>query len=210
MVTSNLNDPDDLLAYLSRPLRAIRDGYDHGASYADTILGQRSPHDDHFWAHAARWQARQYLDTATKEGWQLGRQLPNTGVELRCGPTVLRVLRRYQGGPPPPGSSKARLGYYAQEYTPEPVLALVWSDGVQLPDSCNLIVDWALGKNKHLSLALSKPIGVWKFKGQPKLEWRREVFFDPADEPRFMTGDETLEVPRYDETELGSGEEDQA
>lgn len=209
MVTSltppNLNDPTDLLLYLSKPLRAARDGLDHGVSYAATVVTDRQSDDDYYWAHAARWQARRYLAGLSPDGWELGRKLPNTGIELLCGPVVLRVLRRYQDGPPNPGTSRARKGFYSQ-YTPEAVLGLEWPDGVQLPDSCNLIVDWAVGANKQVSLALSKPVGVWKFKGQPKLDWRRLVAFDPNDEPRFETLDDEFEIPRYDEAEMDTYE----
>jgi hypothetical protein len=83
----------------------------------------------------------------------------------------------------------------------------VWPDGAQFSDNCNLIVDWALGLNRQVSLALSKPIGFWKFRGQPQLDWRRFVGFDPSDEPRFETSDEDLEVTRYDETEINADED---
>lgn len=207
MVTiPNLSDPADLLHYLSKPLRATRDALDHGVSYASTIVMDPSDDDDYYWAHAARWQARQYLAELPSDGWELGRLLPNTGIELRCGPVIVRVLRRYQNGPPNPGSSRARKGFYAQ-YTPEQVLSLEWPDGAQLSDNCNLIVDWALGRNRQVSLALSKPIGFWKFRGQPRLDWRRFVGFDPSDEPRFETSDEDLEVTRYDEAEIDADQD---
>ena len=43
------------------------------------------------------------------------------------------------------------------------------------------MVDWALGEEREVLLALSKPIGLWKYRGAPKVEWRRPVVFGDRD-----------------------------
>jgi hypothetical protein len=75
----------------------------------------------------------------------------------------------------------------------------------------NLILDWTATVEREILLALSKPIGVWKYRAAPKIEWRLPVVLAHEDELRFEATEETVDVePRFNLDELneepGKGE----
>ncbi|HUY63993.1 MAG TPA: hypothetical protein VMV14_05700 [Acidimicrobiales bacterium] len=74
-------------------------------------------------------------------------------------------------------------------------------------DGTNLILDWEATSERAILLALSLPLGVWKHKGQPSIDWRRPVQLDDTG-LRFESSDEGLEVPpRFEIGEDEEGEE---
>lgn len=228
MNTSELRDPDDVLGYMARPLRAVRDALEHGIAYADAAHLDVGPDGErqremlskldgatrtlreaqyrsnyrHLWAHAARFEANIQLDEATQIGWRRGRRLPNSGIEVARDPLVARVLKSRDGCPPAPGHSRSRRKYwqqagrYHQMGLPFPWLPEADSaDWLVMPsDGANLIIDWDADRSRQLLLGLSKPNGVWHYRGQPDLEWRRIVEFTEDDEPRFVATDEDVAV----------------
>jgi Zn-dependent peptidase ImmA (M78 family)/DNA-binding XRE family transcriptional regulator len=61
-----------------------------------------------------------------------------------------------------------------------------FDDLADVPIGANLILDWTIGSNRIVLMALSKPAGVWLYKGQPKIEWRKPIEFDDDNTPRFV------------------------
>lgn len=207
MHTVDLRDPDAILAYLAQPIRAVRDSLDDGISYADSVLHGLPP-DDHFWAHAVRYRACQCLRGLPGTNWRITRALPNSGIEVARDPLLFRTLKTQGDAPPSPGASCARRAYWQQRpQATQLAFPLEWN-GIQAPiDGANLLLDWNVDQQRRLSPALSKPLGVWRYQGVPKLEWRRLVVFGDDDEPRFKPGDGDVDVaPRFDMTELEEGE----
>ncbi|MGA2284277.1 MAG: hypothetical protein ABSH07_11535 [Candidatus Dormibacteria bacterium] len=211
--TLDLDDADQVLAFTARPLRLVRDAFDDGVSFADSHLAGQ-PSDDHYWSHSVRYRARNLLVDADwdNNGWRFGRRLANSGIEIMGGALALRVLKAIGGGPPHPGLSHARQAYWRQRVAPpQPTqLSLALAiDGVILINGSNLIVDWDVVAKRQLVLALSKPIGVWRYQTKPKLAWRRHVVFASDDEPRFLPADEDIGVdfPDYDASELDEPDE---
>jgi len=194
-VTPDPDQPEDVLAYLADGVRAVRDALDEGISFADGILSAL-PLDPYLWAHLVRYQARAVLTGLEPETWSLGRDLRNSGIEIARGPFTVRALKSQGGGPPHPGGSGARRSFWGQQ------MALPF-DGNEGAVGANLILDWDAGLDREILLGLSKPIGIWKYRGIPKLEWRRPVEVGEDTELRFTPGEEDVDVePRFDLTEL--------
>jgi hypothetical protein len=193
-----LDDPDQVLQVVEKPLRDLYEALDAGVSFADTVMAGQRP-DPHMWAHAVRYHACTVLLEQAPIGYTLGRKLRNSGIELRQGPILMRVLKSRDGGPPHPGVSSARRGFYRQQF---PLLPMVW-EGINVEKGANLIIDWTVGVQQKVLLALSKPTGVWNFLGQPKLEWRRPVAFDGHDELHFeVFEDQDIDIsPVYEDVE---------
>lgn len=203
MFTPNLDDPEQVLAYLSSPIRAIRDALDHGVSLADSMFSDLSPLDPHLWAHIARYGACQHLGQLEPDGWERGRDLPNSGIEVVRGPLVLRTLKAQGSDPPHPGSNLARRLFWTQGRQMRLPLSL---GGTLFPEGANYILDWTVDRERVISLALSKPVGIWRYRGTPKLEWRRPVRITDGEELRFVPADEDLSVePAFDPGEFEVG-----
>jgi hypothetical protein len=196
----DLNDPEKVLEYLAEPIRAVRDGLDHGVSLADQKMSDMQ-WDSHLWAHLVRHGCRSYLrELPEVDGWRLGRELKNSGIEVVRGPIIFRALKSQAGTAPNPGSSVARRYFWSQIQLALPLQI----DGVASPsDGANLILDWAIGAQRDVTLALSKPVGVWPYQGTPKLEWRRTVIVQDGAALRFDPAEEDVMVePRFDLTEI--------
>lgn len=105
----------------------------------------------------------------------------------------MRVLRSQRGNPPHPGCSQARQRFWCQ--------LPLFDEGFVVPAGANLILDWSLTEDSAIELALSKPIAVWPYQGNPRLEWRRSVADDVDTGLRFTPMDEGTEVS-FDLTEI--------
>ena len=197
-LTIDLDDPEATLGFVTRPLAAVRDAFFDGVSYADTQLSKQ-PFDSHYWSHSVRYRARVVLANEAANGaigWGLGRQLPNSGIELVVGPVVIRILKAQDDGPPHPGYSRARKAFWTQRGHDGPfqlTLALAF-DGVSAINGSNLLLDWTVDKQKEVMLALSKPVGVWNYQTKPKIAWRRHVVFGGEGEPQFIPPEEDVDV----------------
>jgi hypothetical protein len=203
MFTPNLDDPEQVLDYLAAPIRAIRDAIDHGVSLADSKFSDMS-FDPYLWAHIARFGACQRLAEIEPDGWEHGRDLPNSGIEVRRGPLVLRTLKAQSDDPPHPGGNAARQAFWTQA---QQLRLPIWLGGALFPVGANFILDWMVDRQRVISLALSKPIGVWKYRGAPKLEWRRPVGITDGEDLRFVATDEDdLNIePTFDPGEFEAG-----
>jgi hypothetical protein len=199
MFTPNLDEPQDVLKFLADPLRAVYEGLDHGVSFAELTLAGLPP-NTHLWAHLVRYQARHYLKGLGPQPWDLA-ELANSGIQLSCGAIEIRALKRLGDGPPHPGVSGARRDFYGQQYLP-----LAWGDMTTPTTGANLILDWNVDAGHHLTLALSKPIGVWRYRGQPQLAWRCWVPFGDDGHPGFVPADGPLE-PDLDLSEFDNEEQ---
>ena len=184
--------PDEVLQWLSDPIRAIRDGLDHGVSLADTIM-EDLPFEPHLRAHLTRLGALMHLGDITSDRWSLGRKLPLSGIEVSCEPFTLRVLRSQHGNPPHPGRSQARQRYWCQL----PLFSEQWT----MSAGANLILDWSLAEDQSIALALSKPTAIWPYRGAPRLEWRRAVVDDADAGLKFIPAEDGTDVS-FDLTEL--------
>lgn len=200
MFTPDPSDPEQVLAHLAGPVREVRDALDDGISFADTKLDEL-PFDPYLWAHLVRYQTRLRLSNANQEGWKLGRTLPNSGIEVVRGPFVLRALKTQVGDPPHPGGNRARRNYWTQS---QQLVLPLDGNGARPQIGANLILDWTVDDARQVEVALSKPVGVWKYQGAPRLEWRRIVVFDQGSELKFEPREEDVQVePKFDLTELG-------
>lgn len=201
MNTPSPHQPEEVLAFLSEPLKAVYDAFDHGISWADAQMDGLEP-DAHYHAHHVRYAALAYLKKLQSDGWGLGRPLKNSGIEIVRFPMVFRVFKGQHGQPPHAGRNHARRGFWNQGR-----LGLDFGSGVVMPEfGANLIVDWDTGIEGPL-LALSMPIGNWEFQGQPKLAWRRFFTVNDTDDLRFIATDEDLGFDlRLDDEDLDQEE----
>ncbi len=197
MFTETGDEPDEILSFLSDGIPALRGALEDGVSFADGVM-DGNPGDPHLWANLVRYRARMKLEDYEARGWSLGRRLRNSGIEIVKGPMVMRALKSQEGAPPPPGASRARRSYWMQQ------LVLPFGENDDGPATgANLVVDWALGGGREILLTLSKPVGVWKYRGAPKLEWRLPVVFVDDAELSFQPSDEDVAVePAFDLAEL--------
>jgi len=203
MFTHNLDDPEQVLAYLTAPIRAIHNALDHGVSLADSKFSDLSPFDPYLWAHIARFGACQHLAQVRPAGWNRGRDLPNSGIEVTCGPLVLRTLKTQGSDPPHPGGNYARRQFWTQGRQMRLPLSY---QGVLFPEGANYILDWTVDRERVIALALSKPIGIWKYRSTPRLEWRRPVRITDGEDLKFVPADEDLSVePAFDAGEFEVG-----
>ena len=186
------NSPDEVLRWLADPIRAIREGLDHGVSLADLKM-EDLPFEPHLRAHLTRVGALMHLGALTGDGWTLGRKLPLSGIEVLCDPFTLRVLRSRHGSPPPPGRSQARQRYWCQ--------LQLFDEVPPLSGGANLILDWSLGEDQSIEIALSKPMAVWPYCGTPQLEWRRTVIDDADAGLRFIPSEDGTDIS-FDLTEI--------
>lgn len=155
--------------------------------------------DAHVWAHLVRYGAREMLSSMAAEGWQLGRKLRNSGIEIVSGPLVVRTLKSQGADPPHPGGSSARNAFWSQQQTRLPLKI----GGVTFPQGANLILDWSVNARREMMLALSKPLGSWNYRSIPNIEWRRHVLIGDGEDLRFDPADEDVDVrPRFDKEEL--------
>lgn len=190
----DLDSPNEVLQWLSEPIRALRAGLEHGLSLADAKM-EDLPREPHLHAHLARVGVLMYLAGITAERWEIGRKLPLSGIEIQCNPFVLRVLRSQRGSTPHPGASEARRRFWCQQQ-------LRLFDQAEPPSlGANLILDWSTGDQQDIILALSKPRGVWPYQGSPELEWRRAVVDDSGPALRFVPAEEDIAVD-FDLTEI--------
>jgi hypothetical protein len=197
-----LDGPENILSFLSGPIKAVRAAMEHGVSWADAVL-EGQPRDSYMWAHLVRYAARNELGDGT-DAW-LVRRLANSGIEVVTTPLVMRTMKAQDGGPPSPGHSFARRAYWMQQGS----LGLDWG-GIQEPRSgANLILDWSSGLDHAVQLCLSKPVSTWKYKGQPKLAWSLPVEFGMDDVPHFAPSEESVDVePKFDLDEFKSGSDE--
>lgn len=189
--------PDGVLRYLAGPIRSIREALDEGVALADTIFGTNGlDYDPHLWAHIVRCKAHQKLHKLTKDDhWSPGQPLPNSGIEVVKGGFRVRTLKRQGENPPAPGHNRSRKEFWGQGRQKQDQYHQLRISGWSLAaaesfEGANLILDWAVDDDRSVLLALSKPVGLWAYRGQPKLEWRQPVpldadmgmVFEPADE----------------------------
>ncbi len=175
-----LEDPDVVLDYLSPVIRAVYAALDHGFSLADTKMSDMEP-DSCLWSHLVRHDARGQLAKTQGDGWTVDRKLANSGIEITCGPLVVKVLKSRNGGPPHAASSQ-RKDFYSQLTLPNFPLEVM---GTVLPPGPNFILDWSADAQRHAEMALSKPREAWGFEGVRKLAWRRPIMDMPGEELRF-------------------------
>jgi len=195
-------DPEAILAVLAEPARALLEGLDDGISFADLIMDSQPP-DPYVWATLVRYRTCNVIKPKIEgQAWSF-RKLTNCGLEFDLGPYRVRALRTLDGNPPNPGRNDARRQFYAQHHQYQ----LPFDDVDGVTDEtigANLILDWTTDANRTVLMALSKPIGVWQYKGQPKIEWRKRIEFDDDKNPRFIgsTEDDIDIPPKYDEDEI--------
>jgi len=208
MSTPNLEDPKQVLTYLTPAILAVRTGLDHSVSLADSFFATNElPFDPWLWSHVARFGTSVHLRKEEPKNepkeWERGRILANSGIELKRMPLVLRVLKARGDGPPHPGLSLAKKLFYSRNGFPRLPITV---GGAIIPEVANYILDWATNKERELFLALSKPTGIWQYGQRPKLEWRRAFTQPEGEDLRFIPGEDDL--PTEDVFDPSEFEED--
>jgi hypothetical protein len=196
MITPDPGDPEAVLAYLSDPIQAIWIALDDGVSFADTTLTQLRS-DAWMWAHLVRYRAAALLEKSTDSSWRFCWKR-HSGIEVAKGPFVMRAFKTQEGGPPAPGRNRARRQFWTQ---PRQLAFPIWGDVLEIQEGANLILDWTATDEREVLLALSRPAGIWDYKADPILEWRRPIEFDLDNEPSFVGGGEE-DVDVYVELDL--------
>jgi hypothetical protein len=192
MITPSLDDPTAVLEFLQAPLGRLYDCLDDGASWADTVMHGRTA-NGHLHSHLVRFHTRETFDIKADDeeaarDWGLGRVLPNSGIEITRGVITVRALRSIGGAAPSPGRNRARRAYWSQHQQMRLPI-----DGESTPGA-NLIADWTIGADHSPELALSKPMGIWRYRGTPQIEWRIPVAFDESGHAVFQPADEDVSV----------------
>lgn len=194
--------PDEILRALAAPITTTRKALDDGVSFADSTLDGQ-PYCAHTWASLVRYRARNRLIAEWKstDKWHV-KKFRNSGFAISLAPFSMRTLKAQQSGPPHPGVNLARREYWQQIRQERFTLP---GDEFTADHAANLILDWKLGANRDVIIALSKPEGIWRYKGEPRIEWRLTVSFDERDLPVFVPSDEDVPVAaKYDLDELGT------
>jgi hypothetical protein len=198
--TPDPNSPEAVLEYLREPLSAIHLSMDDGVSFADGVVDDQ-PWNPHVWATLVRYRALNILNAVEDKWWGLGRKLPNCGISLKAGPFTGRLLKAQGGDPPAPGRNLARRRYWSQ-YQQLSMPLSPMDSGIDPLVGANLIIDWDVSADRRVLLALSKPAGIWKYQGNPDLEWRHPIVVE-GNEMAFEGQDDGVDVePRYELGEL--------
>lgn len=195
-------EPEHIARYLTEPIAATWRAFDRGRAAADEYFAadDRRTHDPHLWAHLARYEAILGLKSEPAEPerqWTLW--FPHhSGIQFEMEPFTVKVCKAMGDGPQSPGRNRARREFFQQ-------FNLSLFGGAH---AANLILYWRVRKG-DLELGLCKPKGLWRFKGQPKLEWQMLITLDPLAGLKFHGSEENDEEFRLDEGEEGglAGEE---
>ena len=195
MDTPDLENPDQLHAFLSDVLLAVYRALDHGVSFAERILDGRKK-EPHTYAGLIRYEARIRLEGEESNEWSVNRKLTNCGIQIACGPVVLRVRMSKQGNLPHPGRSHALQEFYEQ------VPLALDIDGIRMTSSANLILVYTIDSKQQLALFLCKPRGGSESDGKSGWHWKRRVkirpdegiVFEPSDNEAFDFGDLEADV----------------
>lgn len=191
----SLERAEEYLAHAALPLRAIYEAIDDGVMWArdveKTTYGNMKPNPWVF-ASLVRFRACHILtNEAVHVGWEPADELPNCGIQVKCMPLVIRVVKSYMGGPSAPGMNRKRRLFWNQGQ--DPLTGLIWGN-VAEPAEYRLLVDWGLNDLDQVSLAMSLPNGLWKHGQQPNVKWHRAVTFPEDGGPSFV-GDEQTDIP---------------
>ena len=176
-------DPTDLtpeaaLAALREPLTVYRASLDSAVSFADTTM-HRLPVCSFTWSTLVRyWVWQEMKRQRPSEAVWRARRLNNNGMEISLNGHRVRPFKSLDAQPPAPGAGQTRQAYWQQ--IRQDTLELEFDDPVFVSGGVNLILDWTLGAQRSTVLALSKPTGIWRFRGKPNLAWRVIVNFGDA------------------------------
>jgi len=204
--------PDEALRHTAPFVRDLSVALDEGVSWTE-LLYPDPISDPGFRTYAIRaYGLTRLRQRATSGAWAVTkRRLSNSGIEVQCGPFIVRVLKAIHGAPPAPGRNAARLEFYSQ--TDERLahedlqLPLNLTDPPSGLNLATLIVDWDVDQQRRLSLALSKPVATWTYGEQPRFEWRRRLRIE-HDMPSFVPPEEDVEVqPLFDPGDLSAQSE---
>ncbi len=193
------SEPEHIARYLSDVTAAVWTAFDFGRALADSFFEpDHHQHDPHMHAHLVRYGAVLELSKQNTNGEWGYRRLRNSGIEVSKGPFVARVCKATKGNPQSPGRNHARQDFFQQLALPSLLL-----EGAE-PQ--NLILYWMV-IDGELELGLCKPVGLWRFRGQPKLEWRQRLRYDPYEGIGFVPTeqDSGLDID-LDEGDLGEEE----
>ena len=170
---------------MAEPIAAVWRAFDRGRAVADNFFADdaRRAHDPHLWAHLARYEAVLSLkDEPGRDNW--GMRWPHhSGIEFEVAPFTVKVCKAMGDGPQSPGRNRVRRQFF-QQFS----LSLFGGE-----HSANLLLFWRVIGN-DLQLGLCKPKGLWKFRGQPKLEWQCPITYDPLAGLTFQMGDEDIPI----------------
>jgi hypothetical protein len=193
------DEPAHVAKYLSGAIVVAWQAFDRGRVAADDFFAaeDRREFNPHLWAHIARYEAVLSLKAESEpHEWDL-RLAHHSSIEIRQDGFRVRVGKAAGDGPQNPGRNLERKRFFQQFGLLGPLFA---------SDRMNLILYWRVVRGE-LDLGLCKPKGLWSFKGQPKLEWRQPVRYDPYAGLSFPTADEQ-ETLTFDLAAEGFGDEE--
>lgn len=167
-------EPKDLEPLAAGCLPRVWDALLEGVDFANRLQPEADNRDQWFWAHAARFAARNHLASVATgaTGWELVPGIPNSGIHVRIpGNHTIRVLRSSGGTTPAPGGTKRRLEYWLQRCLQLPLDI----GGIQ---PANLVLDWMNNDDGSLTMHIGMPRGSWRYRKDPILDWRIPVLRD--------------------------------
>jgi len=187
-VTPNGQNPDELLAYLSAPIRAVHEALDRGVSEAELVLEGRK-WDPHMYADLIRYEARCWLEDQVTTAWQIDRTLANSGIQITRGPVVMRARMSQHGALPGPGRSYALQDFYRQH--PLPLVI----DGAVLTSNANLVLAYTVNNDQTIGLCLCKPKSEALLGREAEFEWRKRVTINSGEGLTFTpSADQEIEL----------------
>ncbi len=176
------SDAEAVLASVRRLLVDYRRSLISSLSFADTLM-RELPRDPYTWATLVRywaWQEMKQRQALPDLGWS-ARRLACNGMEMTCGPYLVRPFKSIDAGPPAPGTSQVKDRYWRQADRHDFEQGRLFGDA-SAPQGANLLLDWAVDDERDPVIALSKPVGTWRYRGKPQLEWRHTIRFGGGDD----------------------------
>lgn len=180
--------PDEIVPQIECAVPTLIRALTKGSAYADKLQPDSAARDRWFWSHAVRFRARQLLAEADKDGWDIVRSAPNSGIHLTFrGFQPARVLKSLNGAMPHAGPNAARQSAWT---FPESLDLRTASGLTAVP----LLFDWHISEEGPIVHA-GIPKKPGSFRSGPELYWRIPITGDADDDLNDLSYDPTDPTP---------------
>jgi hypothetical protein len=188
-ITRVIPTPDEIVPKIECAVPTLIKVLTKGSAYADDLQPAKDKRDPWFWSHAARFRARQLLAEATKDGWDIVRSAPNSGIHLTFkGFQPARVLKSLNGNAPHAGPNGARQ--LAWTFDDEALDLRSISGLTAVP----LLFDWHISENGPVVHA-GIPKRPGSFRSGAELYWRIPITGDADEDLNNLSYDPTDPMP---------------